>query len=82
MHRVLCDGPWVGFRSFFTPAQADFRRTYNGFFATPQLGAHAKLRLMRKLPTGAATAETLDPDGALWRQVTGSWGRPTRAGHP
>ena len=74
--------PWVGGRAFFSPYQKDFRNKQLGFWATGSLGTHARARLLRRHDTGSATIETLEPDGDMWRQVTGSWGQLRRAGKP
>lgn len=76
--------PRIGGWQFLTPNQSFWRAQQLGrmgaMAATATTGAHAPARMIRKHPTGAASMETLEPDGQLYRSVLGDWGRPTRAG--
>lgn len=76
-----CATPWVGGRGFHTPTQRDFRNKAMGYYATPTV-VDAPTRKLTRKTTGAATMETLEPDGQLFRSVTGTWGRVVRAGRP
>lgn len=64
--------PSVGGITVHTPTQRYWRDKAAGYFAGPS-GANTPLHRIRHYETGCVAMDCLEPDGDLYRVVSGNW---------